>query len=260
MDNSGSTPAPEYTSQQSTPPLLRDGSDPSEKALQQQVVSIDVNEPSSEQLSVMVADKDITALQKIGGTNALLNALNVEIDAGLVPEDRNVDGIAAAAANLDASHHELSKKIDLAKELAAQQDSAEVTWLAEFETDCKLYADRVEKYGVNILPPAKSRSFLGLVWDALHDKMLILLIVAAIVSLGIGIYQDVRVTGDTVEDSQNVHWVEGFAIIVAIAVVTLVASINDYQKEKQFRRLNAKKNDRKVRLTRGGQERLVSTN
>ncbi|KAJ2787984.1 plasma membrane calcium [Coemansia interrupta] len=259
MDNSGSTPAPAYTSQQNTPSLLREASDPSEKAPQQQQdISVDVDEPSSEQLSVMVADKDIAALQKLGGTNALLSVLNVDIDTGLVPEDRTT--AAATAADPDAGRPDSSKKIELAKELAAQQDSAEVTWLADFENDCKLYADRVERYGVNILPPAKSRSFLGLVWDALHDKMLILLIVAAIVSLGIGIYQDVRVTGDKTEDSQNVHWVEGFAIIVAIAVVTLVASINDYQKEKQFRRLNAKKNDRKVRLTRGGQERLVSTN
>ncbi|KAJ1939911.1 plasma membrane calcium, partial [Linderina macrospora] len=89
--------------------------------------------------------------------------------------------------------------------------------------------------------------------------MLILLVVAAVVSLGIGIYQDVRPNPDP-EDSEDVHWVEGFAIIVAISVVTLVASINDFQKEKQFRRLNAKKNDRRVRVTRSGQERLISTN
>ncbi|KAI9481910.1 PMCA-type calcium-translocating P-type ATPase, partial [Coemansia mojavensis] len=153
-----------------------------------------------------------------------------------------------------------SANAELAKELAAVQGTSDAEWLAEFDTDRKLYADRVERYGVNILPPAKSQSFLSLVWDALHDKMLILLIVAAIVSLAIGIYQDVRVTGDPVEDGQDVHWVEGFAIIVAIAVVTLVASINDYQKEKQFRKLNAKKNDRRVRVTRDGQERLISTN
>ncbi|KAJ1818774.1 plasma membrane calcium [Coemansia sp. RSA 2598] len=249
---------PAYTSQQNTPSLLQKQTSSSEKSDQQDHVSaINVDGASPDELARIVADKDVAALQKLGGTDALLKWLNVRPEMGIVSDEKisSLSGNSAGAE--DPKVQGITK---LARELAAEQHDDSLTWLAEFETDCKLYADRVEKYGVNILPPAKSRSFLGLVWDALHDKMLILLIVAAIVSLGIGIYQDVRVTGDKVEDSQDVHWVEGFAIIVAIAVVTLVASTNDYQKEKQFRRLNAKKNDRKVRLTRGGQERMVSTN
>ncbi|KAJ1671071.1 plasma membrane calcium, partial [Coemansia sp. RSA 25] len=206
----------------------------------------------------MVGDKDADALRALGGTTGLLLGLGVDADAGLIPAPSG----ALAAASIEAVEPNLpsAKADELAKQLASEQGSEDLAWLAEFEADRKTYADRGDRYGINILPPADSRSFLGLVWDTLHDKMLILLIVAAIVSLGIGIYQDVRVTGDPIEDSQNVHWVEGFAIIVAIAVITLVSSINDYQKEKQFRKLNAKKNNRRVRVTRGGQERLVSSN
>ncbi|KAJ2642670.1 plasma membrane calcium, partial [Coemansia sp. RSA 1694] len=178
------------------------------------------------------------------------------MDSHIPGSERTQTAVPGAAAHLQSP----AKADELAKQLASEQGSEDLAWLAEFEADRKTYADRGDRYGINILPPADSRSFLGLVWDTLHDKMLILLIVAAIVSLGIGIYQDVRVTGDPIEDSQNVHWVEGFAIIVAIAVITLVSSINDYQKEKQFRKLNAKKNNRRVRVTRGGQERLVSSN
>lgn len=43
-------------------------------------------------------------------------------------------------------------------------------------------------------------------------------------------------------------WVEGVAIIVAVLIVVLVGSINDWQKEKQFRKLNAKKEDRYVKV------------
>lgn len=43
---------------------------------------------------------------------------------------------------------------------------------------------------------------------------------------------------------------EGVAIIVAILLVVLVGSVNDYQKEKQFRKLNAKKEDRVVKVSR----------
>ena len=42
-------------------------------------------------------------------------------------------------------------------------------------------------------------------------------------------------------------------------MVVLVASINDYQKEKQFRDLNAKKDDVQITVVRGGQTETVST-
>lgn len=43
-------------------------------------------------------------------------------------------------------------------------------------------------------------------------------------------------------------WIEGVAILVAVALVVLVTTVNDYQKQKQFEKLNDKKNDRSVCL------------
>ena len=43
---------------------------------------------------------------------------------------------------------------------------------------------------------------------------------------------------------------EGVAILSAVVVVVMVASINDYQKEKQFRDLNAKKEDVEITVVR----------
>lgn len=78
----------------------------------------------------------------------------------------------------------------------------------------------------------------------------ILLAVAAVVSLAIGLYEDIAVPE---YDSQGnkipgVKWVEGVAIIVAITIVVLAGSINDFQKERQFRKLNAKKEDRQIKV------------
>lgn len=56
----------------------------------------------------------------------------------------------------------------------------------------------------------------------------------------------------------QIDWVEGVAIIVAIAIVDLVGSVNDYQKERQFRSLNAKKEERDVKVIRQGKPSLVS--
>jgi len=71
-----------------------------------------------------------------------------------------------------------------------------------------------------------------------------MLCIAACVSLAIGIYQDT--TSD--DDEPKVHWVEGCAILVAVVIVVLVGSINDYNKEKRFRKLNEKKEDRMVKV------------
>lgn len=66
---------------------------------------------------------------------------------------------------------------------------------------------------------------------AYNDKIIILLTIAAIVSLSLGIYE-------TVSGGTGVDWVEGVAICVAILIVTVVTAVNDWQKEKQFAKLN----------------------
>ncbi|KAJ1911892.1 plasma membrane calcium [Mycoemilia scoparia] len=130
-------------------------------------------------------------------------------------------------------------------------------WMEDLNHDKQIFANRVEQYGTNLLPPAKGKTLIRLMIEQLKDKFLILLNIAALVSLAIGIYQDVRVTGNEEDDGDNTHWVEGFAIIVAVAVVVIVSAMNDYQKERQFQKLNAKKDYRKVRVVRDGVERMI---
>jgi P-type Ca2+ transporter type 2C len=56
----------------------------------------------------------------------------------------------------------------------------------------------------------------------------------------------------------KVDFVEGVAIVVAILIVVLVGSVNDWQKERQFRALNEKKEDRTIKVHRDGQERQIN--
>lgn len=62
---------------------------------------------------------------------------------------------------------------------------------------------------------------------ALDDFILKILIAAAAVSMIIEL---------STADSHELQyaWTEGFAILVAVMVCSLVAAVNDYQKEKQF--------------------------
>ena len=48
---------------------------------------------------------------------------------------------------------------------------------------------RREVFGSNVIPPKPPKSFLQLVWEALHDITLIVLIIAAIISLGLSFYR-----------------------------------------------------------------------
>ncbi|KAG0321173.1 hypothetical protein BGZ99_004074 [Dissophora globulifera] len=115
---------------------------------------------------------------------------------------------------------------------------------------------RSAAYGSNVLPAAKSATFLELVMMAYNDRTLILLSVAAVVSLGVSIYEDYGPHHDPNEP--RVGWVEGVAILAAVAAVVFTNAINDYQKERQFRKLNAKKEDRQVKLLRDGREQEVN--
>ena len=53
---------------------------------------------------------------------------------------------------------------------------------------------------------------------------------------------------------------EGAAVMVAIAIaiVIVVGSLNDWQKEMQFRALNEKKEDRTVKVMRSGSEKVIN--
>ena len=101
-------------------------------------------------------------------------------------------------------------------------------------------ARRVE-LGANALPSAPRASFWQLFVDTFDDATLQILIVAAIVSLVIGIYDD-PATG----------YVEGCAILAACLIVSFVTAINDYQKESQFRELSAANEDVDVVVVRSG--------
>lgn len=50
-------------------------------------------------------------------------------------------------------------------------------------------AKRREEFGKNFIPPKKPKTFLQLVWEALQDVTLIILEVAAMISLGLSFYR-----------------------------------------------------------------------
>ena len=122
-------------------------------------------------------------------------------------------------------------------------------------SDPSKFYDRKRVFGDNRIPERKSKSFLQLAWIAMHDKVLILLSIAAVVALGLGLY---KTFSNTHEPGAHVDWVEGVAIIVAICIVVFVGALNDWQKERQFAKLNKQKEDRYVKVIRSGRTVRIS--
>uniref|UniRef100_A0A673L007 Calcium-transporting ATPase n=1 Tax=Sinocyclocheilus rhinocerous TaxID=307959 RepID=A0A673L007_9TELE len=112
-------------------------------------------------------------------------------------------------------------------------------------------------FGKNFIPPKKPKTFLQLVWEALQDVTLIILEVAAIISLGLSFYHPQgEGTSGGVEDEGEAQagWIEGAAILFSVIIVVLVTAFNDWSKEKQFRGLQSRiEQEQKFTVIRKGQ-------
>uniref|UniRef100_A0A8C2REW7 Calcium-transporting ATPase n=1 Tax=Capra hircus TaxID=9925 RepID=A0A8C2REW7_CAPHI len=114
-------------------------------------------------------------------------------------------------------------------------------------------------FGRNFIPPKKPKTFLQLVWEALQDVTLIILEIAAIVSLGLSFYQppegeNAHVSVGEEEGEGETGWIEGAAILLSVVCVVLVTAFNDWSKEKQFRGLQSRiEQEQKFTVIRGGQ-------
>jgi P-type Ca2+ transporter type 2C len=112
------------------------------------------------------------------------------------------------------------------------------------------YSDRKRVYSPNTLPEKKGKTLLEIAWITYKDKILILLTIAAVISLALGLYQTLGQPHP--EGEAPVEWVEGVAIMVAIILVVGVGTVNDWKKERQFIKLNKKKDDHTIKAVRSG--------
>ncbi|KAL1414671.1 hypothetical protein MTO96_000794 [Rhipicephalus appendiculatus] len=119
-------------------------------------------------------------------------------------------------------------------------------------------------FGANSIPPKPPKTFLQLVWEALQDMTLIILQVAAFVSLVLAFIEpedhDAAAHGKPKEPGESeAGWIEGVAILVSVVIVVLVTAFNDYTKERQFRGLqNRIEQEHKFAVIRGGEVHQIA--
>ncbi|KGQ04475.1 Calcium-transporting ATPase 2 [Beauveria bassiana D1-5] len=204
------------------------------------------------QLNKMFNPKSLTAFYQLGGLGGLEKGLRTNRKSGLSPDETHLSGHvsfdqATATGKSVKVHSEGSTPV------AVERTDSRASRASKADEQ---FADRYRVFRDNRLPVKKGKSLLQLMWITYNDKVLILLSIAAVISLGVGLYQTFGQAHEPGEP--QVEWVEGVAIIVAIAIVVIVGSLNDYSKERQFAKLNKKKQDRLVKVVRAGKTTEIS--
>lgn len=107
---------------------------------------------------------------------------------------------------------------------------------------------RANAFGPNRYPRKKGRSFWVFLWEACQDMTLVILIIAAVISLVLGIATEGTKEG----------WYDGTSIAFAVFLVIVVTAVSDYKQSLQFQHLNEEKQNIQVEVIRGGRRIQVS--
>ncbi|RFU24940.1 hypothetical protein B7463_g11403, partial [Scytalidium lignicola] len=204
------------------------------------------------QLSKLFNPKSLTAFWALGGLHGLVLGLRTDCSSGLSLDEMALDGTVEfdeVTATTSSAFPRKGKPSP--RGLVRSTTSSSIR-----HASSERYVDRKRVFGTSRLPEKKSKNLLQIMWMTFNDKVLIILTVVAAISLGLGLYQDFGQSGRY--GGPKVRWVEGVTIMAAVAIVVVVGSLNDYQKERQFTKLNKKKDDRIVRAIRSGKSMQIS--
>ncbi|WVZ65438.1 hypothetical protein U9M48_014801 [Paspalum notatum var. saurae] len=101
---------------------------------------------------------------------------------------------------------------------------------------------RRDVFGTNTYPSKKRRSIWRFVFEACQDLTLVILMVAAAISLSLGMATEGLKDG----------WYDGGSIFFAVFLVIFVTATSDYKQSLQFQHLNEEKQNIQVEVIRGG--------
>ncbi|KAH7068921.1 hypothetical protein BKA63DRAFT_97987 [Paraphoma chrysanthemicola] len=200
------------------------------------------------QLGKLYNPKSLGAFYALGGLDGIEKGLRTDRKAGLSIDETTLDGVV--------SFDEATAPTTSQNPSQGMPEAGITHTNSAHEAGANAFADRKRVYSDNRLPVRKPKNIFQLAWMAYNDKVLLLLTAAAVISLALGLYQTFGVKHEPGEP--KVEWIEGVAIIVAIAIVVIVGAANDWQKERQFVKLNRKKDDRTIKVIRSGRMLEIS--
>ena len=112
--------------------------------------------------------------------------------------------------------------------------------------------NRKSHFGSNRIYVKPPPNFADFCIEAISDKMIIILIISSIIEIGISLF-NMAFKGEN-----NLDYLDGISIIIAVVVVVLVGSITNYEKEKKFHSLNDfEQKSAKYNVIRNGMNQYV---
>jgi len=108
---------------------------------------------------------------------------------------------------------------------------------------------RKEKFGTNKKNEFTENSYFSHLCEALGDEILIILLIAALISLTIGILNEGIKTG----------WIEGFSIILAVFIIINITAYTNLKEEREFNKLNTINRKKTVQVLRNGKSYSIDT-
>lgn len=150
----------------------------------------------------------------------------------------DAEELASIVRSHDIKRLKLHRGVEgIAKEVAVSLDKGVSTRASAAKPSISA---RQEVYGFNRYTEKPPRSFLTFVWEASQDLTLIILMICAVVSIGVGLATEGWPKG----------MYDGLGIILSIFLVVTVTAISDYRQSLQFRDLDWEKKKVFVHVTR----------
>jgi len=146
---------------------------------------------SQGQLNKLVNGKSLAAFYALGGLAGLEKGLRTDRKAGLSVDEERLEGTVSFDDAVAAGRGEAkgaNGQTNSSKTPVAHVSSASSTTHHNAQPRAEgAFADRKRVYKDNRLPEKKGKSLLQLMWITYNDKVLILLSIAAAVSLAVGL-------------------------------------------------------------------------
>ncbi|KAG6703122.1 hypothetical protein I3842_07G068200 [Carya illinoinensis] len=107
---------------------------------------------------------------------------------------------------------------------------------------------RKNVFGVNKFQKPPAKGFFSILLEAFKDKIILILVACAVLSLAFGIKQHGWKDG----------WYDGGSIIVAVFLVVIVSAVTNFRQSRQFQKLSEKSSDIRVEVVRDGRRGPIS--
>jgi Ca2+-transporting ATPase len=187
-------------------------------------------------------------LNKFAAQNNKINTSTMLGEAQVSPTMDNVNQSLLDSLNVEQAKDENRENLD---KLGGIDKLAKILGL---NVETGLSSSQVEtlraRFGDNSFPESPMETYLALLFNALTDTTLLILIAAATVSLVIGVITE-----------PGAGWIEGAAIFIAIFLVSNISAGNDYSKQIQFKALEASSaKDERCSVLRDGVINRVNPN